>query len=77
MAAGSAPKARALSFTAQRRKRDRRLVGELEAFDALLRRLPQSTEERSPTPLEIYLFTGPGQFDFGYRDLTSGRPIAY
>ncbi len=50
--------------------RVRRLVGELEAFDALLRRLTQSTEERSPTRLEIYLFTGPGQFDEAWPGIT-------
>ncbi len=50
--------------------RVRRLVGDLEAFDALLRRLTQSTEERSPTRLEIYLFTGQGQFDEAWPGIT-------
>ncbi|MGE0741644.1 MAG: hypothetical protein AB7O98_09900 [Hyphomonadaceae bacterium] len=40
----------------------RSLVQDLEAFDALLRRLTNATAERSPTKLEIYLFNGPGQF---------------
>jgi len=42
--------------------RVRSLAEELESFDSLLRRLTQTTAPRSPTPLEIYLFNGPGQF---------------
>lgn len=42
--------------------RVRALVDDLEAFDALLRRLTEAPSERSPTRLEIYLFNGPGQF---------------
>jgi hypothetical protein len=43
-------------------ERVRSVVSDLEAFDALLRRLTQTTEPRSPAKLEIYLFSGPGQF---------------
>lgn len=42
--------------------RVRGVAEDLEAFDALLRRMTQTTAERSPTKLEIYLFNGPGQY---------------
>jgi hypothetical protein len=42
--------------------RVRALTEELEAYDALLRRLTEAPAERSPTQLEIYLFNGPGQY---------------
>lgn len=42
--------------------RVRGIAEDLEAFDALLRRMTETTAERSPTKLEIYLFSGPGQY---------------
>lgn len=42
--------------------RVRGVAEDLEAFDALLRRMTQTTAPRSPTKLEIYLFNGPGQY---------------
>jgi tetratricopeptide (TPR) repeat protein len=42
--------------------RVRGVAEDLEAFDALLRRMTQTTGERSPTKLEIFLFNGPGQY---------------
>jgi hypothetical protein len=42
--------------------RVRGIAEDLESFDALLRRMTETTGERSPTKLEIYLFNGPGQY---------------
>lgn len=42
--------------------RVRGVAEDLESFDALLRRMTETTAERSPTKLEIYLFNGPGQY---------------
>ncbi|MEQ1489108.1 MAG: tetratricopeptide repeat-containing protein [Terricaulis sp.] len=49
-------------FSTSSETRVREVAEDLEAFDALLRRMTQTTAERSPTKLEIYLFNGPGQF---------------
>jgi tetratricopeptide (TPR) repeat protein len=61
--------------------RVRALTEELEAYDALLRRLTEAPAERSPTRLEIYLFNGPGQYqeawpgsDSSIRGRYSARP---
>jgi hypothetical protein len=49
-------------YSTSSEERVRGIVNDLEAFDALLRRLTGTTEARSPTKLEIYLFNGPGQY---------------
>ncbi len=52
---------------------------DLEAFDALLRRLTDAPAERSPTRLEIYLFSGPGQYQEAWPNSPSmvrGRYVA-
>lgn len=59
-----------VAYSTASEPRVRRMVSELESFDALLRRLTQATDERSPTQLEIYLFTGQGQFDEAWPGIT-------